>query len=75
MSEKQVEELWEISKLNNIPVICYGLKTNFKSNLFDGSKRLMELADEILGLPVLSIVLVGRRQGLMQELFVMIILL
>ena len=30
-----------------IPVICYGLKTDFKSNLFEGSKRLLELADEL----------------------------
>ena len=47
LTTKQVEELWELSKLSNITVICYGLKTNFKSILFDGSKRLIELADEI----------------------------
>ena len=28
-------------------LICFGLKTDFKGNLFEGSKRLMELADEI----------------------------
>lgn len=42
----QVEELWIISKLYDIPVICYGLKTDFQSRLFEGSKRLLELADE-----------------------------
>ena len=47
LSSKQVEELWKITKKNNIPVICYGLKTNFKSNLFEGSKRLVELSDVI----------------------------
>lgn len=43
----QVKELWLISKLTDIPVICYGLKTNFKGEFFTGSKSLMELADEI----------------------------
>ena len=31
----------------NFPVICYGLRTDYKSNLFEGSKRLMEVADSI----------------------------
>ncbi len=47
LNSNQVEELWFVSKMYNIPVICYGLKTDFKSNLFEGSKRLLELADEI----------------------------
>jgi len=47
LSEKQIEQLWIASKKLDIPVICYGLKTDFKSHLFKGSKRLLELADEI----------------------------
>lgn len=43
----QVEDLWKISKLSNIPVICYGLRTKFTSKFFVGSKPLMELADEL----------------------------
>ena len=46
LTEKQVEDLWKITKKNNIPVICYGLRTDFQSHLFEGSKRLLELADE-----------------------------
>ncbi len=46
LTKKQVEELWIVTKMYDIPVICYGLKTDFKSNLFEGSKRLLELADE-----------------------------
>lgn len=46
-TEEQVEELWYISKILDIPVICYGLRTDFQSNLFPGSKRLLELADEL----------------------------
>lgn len=47
LSAKQVEELWVASKMYDIPVICYGLKTDFQSHLFEGSKRLLELADDI----------------------------
>ena len=47
LSTKQIEELWLVTKMYDIPVICYGLKTDFKSNLFEGSKRILELADEI----------------------------
>ena len=36
-----------VSKLKHIPVICYGLKTDFKTNSFEGSKRLFELSDEL----------------------------
>lgn len=41
----QIEQLKEIS--NTVDVICYGLKTDFQTKLFPGSKRLLELADHI----------------------------
>lgn len=41
----QVDELWTISKVMNVPVLCYGLRTNFMLESFEGSKRLLELAD------------------------------
>lgn len=47
MTPSQIKELWLISKIKNIPVICYGLKTNFKGELFEGSKALIEVADKI----------------------------
>ena len=31
----------------DIPVLCYGLLTNFKTELFEGSKRLVEIADSL----------------------------
>ncbi len=43
LTVQQVEELYQISSF--IPVLCYGLKTNFKRELFPASKRLLELAD------------------------------
>lgn len=46
LTKSQVEDLWIISKKLDIPVICFGLKTNFKSEFFEGSKRLFELSDK-----------------------------
>lgn len=47
MTRKQIDELFEISKENDIAVICYGLRTNFQMNSFEGSMRLLEIADEL----------------------------
>lgn len=47
LQPSQVKELWMITKLYDIPVICYGLRTTFKGEFFIGSKPLMELADEL----------------------------
>lgn len=47
LSQNHIQELAKIVDNANIPVICYGLKTDFKGRLFDGSKRLIELADSI----------------------------
>lgn len=44
-SKKQIDQLREIAE--EIPVLCYGLKTNFKGELFEGSKRLLEVSDSI----------------------------
>lgn len=44
---KHIQDLRDIALLKDIPVICYGLRTDFKSKLFPGSQRLMELADSI----------------------------
>ena len=45
LTTKQVNDLKEISQF--VPVLCYGLLTNFKTELFEGSKRLVEIADSI----------------------------
>ncbi|SME94007.1 thymidine kinase [Pseudobacteriovorax antillogorgiicola] len=42
-----IDQLREISRHWDIPVICYGLRTDFKTELFPGSQRLLELADSI----------------------------
>ena len=43
---KQIDELKEVSR--NIPVLCYGLLTNFMTELFEGSKRLVEIAESLM---------------------------
>lgn len=47
LTPNQAKELWIISKMKNVPVICYGLKTDFRGKLFEGSKAVIELADEL----------------------------
>lgn len=47
LSPHQVDELYEITKENNIPVICYGLRTDFQMKGFPGASRILEIADEI----------------------------
>lgn len=47
MSREVIDEFRRISLDFDIPILCYGLRTDFKSNLFEGSSRLMELADSI----------------------------
>ena len=45
LTEKQVDELGAIADNFGINVLCYGLRTDFRTQLFPGSKRLFEIAD------------------------------
>ena len=46
LSKDQVDQLKEVSA--HIPVLCYGLLTNFKTELFEGSKRLVEISESLM---------------------------
>lgn len=46
LTESQVNQLKDIA-IEYIPVLCFGLKSDFKTHLFEGSKRLFEIADSI----------------------------
>lgn len=46
-SAGQIDFLARIVDELGVPVLCYGLRTDFQLNLFEGSRRLLELADEI----------------------------
>ena len=44
-TEKQIDQLRSIVNDHGVPVMCFGLRTDFQTKLFPGSLRLMELAD------------------------------
>ena len=47
LTSNQVWELSEVVEKLNIPVMCYGLRTDFQGNLFEGSAALLAIADEL----------------------------
>ncbi len=47
LTPEQVDQLRTIVDEENLPVICFGLRTDFRCRLFEGSRRLMEVADTI----------------------------
>ena len=47
LTEKQIDQLRAIVDEHNVPVMCFGLRTDFQTHLFPGSRRLMEIADAI----------------------------
>ncbi len=47
LSEAQVDQLSLVVIEFNIPVLCFGLRTDFRTKMFPGSKRLLEIADSI----------------------------
>ncbi|MBL4740376.1 MAG: thymidine kinase [Sneathiella sp.] len=47
LSKEQVFQLSEVADVHGIPVICYGLRTDFQGNLFEGSQHLLAWADEL----------------------------
>lgn len=47
LTSKQVNQLRQVVDQLGINVLCYGLRTDFQTKLFEASKRLFELADDI----------------------------
>lgn len=47
LTSNQIDQLRRIVDDYNMPIICYGLKGDFLSNLFPGSQRLLEVSDNI----------------------------
>ncbi len=62
LAEADIDKLAYMVDQYEIPVFCYGLRTDFTSHLFPGSKRLMELADEITELK--TVCWCGNRAGM-----------
>ena len=47
LSAEQVDQLARLVDDSGVSVVCYGLRTDFRSHLFEGSRRLFEIADTI----------------------------
>ncbi len=47
LTKKQVWDLAKLADEHNIPIMCYGLRTDFRGELFDGSAALLAIADTI----------------------------
>ena len=47
LTPEQIEQLRDIVDNYNVPVFCFGLRTDFRTKMFPGSARLFELADSV----------------------------
>lgn len=47
LSSNQIDQLMKIAVLKDVPVICYGLRTDFQTKGFEGSKRLLLIAHSV----------------------------
>ena len=45
LTRRQVYDLGEVADSLNVPVLCYGLRTDFQGNLFEGSQHLLAWSD------------------------------
>ncbi len=59
LSERQVDQLTRLVDRHGIPVLCYGLRTDFRGDLFPGSARLLAVADTLVELK--SVCTCGRK--------------
>lgn len=50
LSKDQVRQLGQIADRLNYPVMCYGIRTDFRGELFEGSAELLALADNLIEL-------------------------
>ncbi len=59
LSATQVDQLAALADAHGIPVLCYGLRTDFRGDLFPGSARLLALADALI--EIKSVCACGRK--------------
>ena len=50
LTKDQVRQICKISDTLNIPSMCYGIRTDFRGELFEGSSELLALADNLIEL-------------------------
>ena len=51
LSERQVDQLLQVAITLHIAVLCYGLRTDFRTSGFEGARRLLELSQVLLKIP------------------------
>ena len=59
LTASQVDQLARIADVHGIPVLAYGLRTDFRGELFEGSARLLALADSLV--EIKSVCTCGRK--------------
>jgi thymidine kinase len=47
LTRKQVDDLAWIVDIKDVPILCYGIRTDFQGELFAGSERLLAIADKL----------------------------
>ena len=50
LTKNQVQQLGQVADKLNFPVMCYGIRTDFRGELFEGSSELLALADNLIEL-------------------------
>ena len=50
LTESQVRQLGQVADKLNYPVMCYGIRTDFRGELFEGSSELLAIADNLIEL-------------------------
>ena len=50
LTKEQVRQLGQVADKLNYPVMCYGIRTDFRGELFEGSSELLALADNLIEL-------------------------
>lgn len=66
LTREQVRELSDVVDYLDIPVLCYGLRTDFRGELFSGSQYLLAWADKLIELK--TICHCGRKAGMVLRL-------
>ncbi|PZQ60500.1 MAG: thymidine kinase [Sphingomonas taxi] len=59
LTARQVDQLAQLADIHDIPVLAYGLRTDFRAALFEGSARLLALADALV--EIKSVCACGRK--------------
>jgi thymidine kinase len=47
LTEEQVDQALEVAVLDSVPVLAYGIRTDFQTKAFPGSRRLLEIAHSL----------------------------